>query len=213
MKVTVRLVVALWLVALAVLGVSTYVQVAEERARLAHDLERRAALLGEGLKESVEPAAAKGSRVVIDRLLKKFGRRGQGIAVYDRVGGLVTATPDMALTLPASLSEATEAITAGNVQKGLRSLNGRPVYVYATPLLRDDKPAGALAVFLDASDLHRAELASAGSSTPSGSSCSRSALSLIALAHRAHERHAPAGEDGGLDPGAAARPGHRRRST
>ena len=63
----------------------------------------------------------------------------------------------MALTLPASLPEATEAITSGAVQKGLRSLNGRQVYVYATPLLRDDKPAGALAVFLDAADLRRAE--------------------------------------------------------
>src|SRR5262245_53684685 len=114
-------------------------------------------LLGEGLKEAVEPAAAKGSRVVIDRLLKKFGRPDQGIAVYDRVASLVTATPEMALALPASLPEATDAITSGAVHKGLRSLNGRPVYVYVTPLLRDDKPAGAPAVFLDATDLHRAE--------------------------------------------------------
>ena len=36
-------------------------------------------------------------------------------------------------------------------------IDGRPVYVYATPLLRDDKPVGALAVFLDASGLSRAE--------------------------------------------------------
>ena len=157
MKVTVRLVAALWLAALAVLGGSTYFQVAEERGRLTQDLERRAVLLGEGLKEAVEPAAAKGSRVVIDRLLKKFGRPDQGIAVYDRVASLVTATPEMTLTLPASLPEATEAITSSAVQKGLRSLNGRQVYVYATPLIRDDKPAGALAVFLDASDLRRAE--------------------------------------------------------
>ena len=48
-------------------------------------------------------------------------------------------------------------MTSGTVQKGLRSLNGRQVYVYATPLLRDDKPAGALAVFLDAAELGRSE--------------------------------------------------------
>ena len=157
MKLTVRLVAALWLAALAVLGGSTYFQIVEERSRLTLDLERRALLLGEGLKESVEPAAARGSRVAIDRLLKKFGRPDQGIAVYDRVASLVTATPEMSLALPASLPEVTEAMTSGAVQKGLRSLNGRPVYVYATPLLRDDKPAGALAVFLDASDLKRSE--------------------------------------------------------
>jgi trehalose-6-phosphate synthase len=156
-KVTVRLVAALWLAALAVLGGSTYFQIVQDRARLTQDLERRALLLGEGLKEAVEPAAARGSRVVIDRLLKKFGRPDQGIAVYDRVASLMTATPEIALALPPSLPEVTEAMTSGTVQKGLRSLNGRQVYVYATPLLRDDKPSGALAVFLDASDLHRSE--------------------------------------------------------
>ena len=143
MKVTVRLVAALWLAALAVLGGSTYFQVTEERGRLTQDLERRAVLLGEGLKEAVEPAAAKGSRVVIDRLLKKFGRPDQGIAVYDRVASLVTATPEMALVLPASLPEATEAITSGAVQKGLRSLNTTQVYVHARPLLHHDKLSGA----------------------------------------------------------------------
>ncbi len=152
MKVTVRLIGALWLGALVVLGGSAYLQVLDERHRLTQDLERRAALLGEGLKEAV-PAVARTSRVGIDRLLRKFGKRDQGIAVYDRVGSLVTATPEMALALPASLPEVTDAMTTGSVQKGLRSLAGRPVYVYATPLIRDDKPAGALAVFLDASDL------------------------------------------------------------
>ncbi len=157
MKVTVRLVAALWLAALAVLGGSTYFQIVQDRSRLTQDLDRRAVLLGEGLKEAVEPAAARGSRVVIDRLLKKFGRPDQGIAVYDRVASLVTATPEMSLALPPSLPEVTEAMTSGTVQKGLRSLNGRQVYVYATPLLRDDKPAGALAVFLDAAELGRSE--------------------------------------------------------
>ncbi len=120
-------------------------------------LERRAALLGEGLKEAVEPAIGRSSRIGIERLLRKFGKREQGIAVYDRVGSLVAATPEMTLGLPESLPEVTDTITTGAVQKGLRSLGGRPVYVYATPLLRDDKPAGALAVFLDASVLDRAE--------------------------------------------------------
>ena len=157
MRVTARLVAALWLAALAVIGGSAFYQVQEDRHRLTQDLERRAALLGEGLKEAVEPVVGKSSRAGLERLLKRFGKREQGIAVYDRVGSLLAATPDMALGLPESLPEVTDSITGGAVQKGLRSLGGRPVYVYATPLVRDDKPAGALAVFLDASILERAE--------------------------------------------------------
>jgi trehalose 6-phosphate synthase len=156
-KVTGRLVVGLWLAALAVIGGSAYYQVLEDRHRLIQDLERRAALLGEGLKEAVEPVVGKTSRAGIERLLRKFGKREQGVAVYDRVGSLIGASPEMSLGLPESLPEATETITSGAVEKGLRSLGGRPVYVYATPLVRDDKAAGALVVFLDASILSRAE--------------------------------------------------------
>jgi trehalose 6-phosphate synthase len=157
MTFTVRLVAALWLAALAVIGGTAYLQIAQERKTLTQDLERRAALLGEGLKEALEPAVARGSRVAVERLLKKFGRPEQGIAVYDRVASLMAATPEISLALPPSLPEVTEAVSSGSVQNGLRSLNGRPVYVYATPLARDDRPAGAVAIFLDAGYLDRAE--------------------------------------------------------
>ena len=157
MRFTVRLVAAIWLSALVVIGGFAYLQVVEERDRLTHDLERRAALLGEGLREAVEPALARGSRPGIERLLKKFGRRDQGIAIYDKVAALIAATPDIAPLLPASLPEVTEALSTGAVQKGPSTLAGKAVYVYASPLMRDDKPAGAVAVFLDASYIAAAE--------------------------------------------------------
>jgi trehalose 6-phosphate synthase len=151
MKLTMRLVAAIWLSALAVIGGFAYVQGAEESRRLTRDLERRAALLGEGLKEAVEPVLARSSRPGIERLLKKFGRRDQGIAVYDKVAALVVATPEIAPFLPASLPEVTEALSSATVQRGFTSLGGKSVYLYASPLLRDDKPAGAVVVFIDAS--------------------------------------------------------------
>jgi trehalose 6-phosphate synthase len=151
MKLTMRLVAAIWLSALAVIGGFAYVQGVEESRRLTRDLERRAALLGEGLKEAVEPVLARSSRPGIERLLKKFGRRDQGIAVYDKVAALVVATPEIAPFLPASLPEVTEALSSATVQRGFTSLGGKSVYLYASPLLRDDKPAGAVVVFIDAS--------------------------------------------------------------
>ena len=157
MRFTVRLVAAIWLAALAVIGAFAYLQIVEERERLTQDLERRAALLGEGLKEAAEPALARGSVPAIERLLKKFGRRDQGIAIYDKVAARIAATPDVAPLLPTSLPEVTEALSTGAVQKGFSTLGGKAVYLYASPLMRDDKPAGAVAVFLDASYIVAAE--------------------------------------------------------
>ena len=154
MRFTVRLVAAIWLSALAVMGAFAYLQIVEERARLTRDLERRAALLGEGLTEAVAPALARGSHASVERLLKKFGRGDQGIAVYDKVAALISATPDVAPLLPASLPEVTETLSTGVVQKGFSALGGKSVYLYASPLiLRDDRPAGAVVVFLDATYL------------------------------------------------------------
>src|SRR3970040_2000037 len=76
MSIAARLVGAIWLAALVVTGGFTYFQVSEERRRLFDDMERRAAALGEGLKEAAEPALARGSRAALDRLPRKLGVRG-----------------------------------------------------------------------------------------------------------------------------------------
>lgn len=65
MKFTLRLVGAIWVSALVVIAGFAFLQIREERHRLVNDLERRAHLLGEGLKEAVEPAVARGSAGVI----------------------------------------------------------------------------------------------------------------------------------------------------
>jgi trehalose 6-phosphate synthase len=157
MRFAVRLLAAIWLSALVILGGFTFLQVREERHRLVTDLERRAHLLGQSLKEAVEPPLARRSAATVERVLKKFGQANRGIAVYDRSVSLVAATPDLAPLLPPSFPEITEAITADAVQRGFRSLQERKTYVYVTPLHRDDEPAGALAIVLDASHIGIAE--------------------------------------------------------
>ena len=157
MRFTARLVGGIWLSALAVIAGFAYLQVAEERQRLVQDLERRAVLLGEGLKEALEPALARGSRAGVERLVKKFSRSDQSIAVYDKVAALIVATPEIVPLLADSVPEVTQALTTGAVQRGFGGLGGKTVYLYASPLFRDEKPAGAVVVFLDASSLSRAE--------------------------------------------------------
>jgi trehalose 6-phosphate synthase len=152
-----RLVGAIWLATLLVMAGFAALRIGEEQRRLTADLESRAALLGEGLKEAVEPALVRGSAPAIDRILRKFGRPYRGIAVYDKFAGQLASTPAMVPGPAVSVPEATEAITRGVVQRRLRGVGAGRTYVYATPLVHDDEPIGALVIFLDASHLGAAE--------------------------------------------------------
>jgi len=148
-----RLLGGIWVATLVIMAGFTLFQIDEQQQQLTHELESRATLVGEGLKEAIEPVVARGSTTGIERMLKKFGRPYRGIAVYDKFAGLIAATPDLAANSPVSLPEVTEAITKAVVRQGFRLIDGQKTYVYATPFDRERPPVGALAVFLDASPL------------------------------------------------------------
>ena len=156
MKFTLRLVSAIWLSVMLVIGVFAYLQIREERGRLVGDLQRRAVLVAEAFSDAIEPAA-KQSPAAVERIVKKFGQTQRGIAVYDRFANLRTATPDIAPVLPSTLPEVTDAISGNVATQGLRPIGDRTRYIYAAPLLSDNQPVGAVAVLLDASHLDRAE--------------------------------------------------------
>jgi trehalose-6-phosphate synthase len=155
-KFTLRLVSAIWLSVMLVIGAFAYLQIREERGRLFSDLQRRAVLVAGAMSEALEPAA-KQSPAAVERIVKKFGQTQRGIAVYDRFATLRGATPDIAPILPPSLPEVTEAIARNVATQATRTIGDRPRFIYATPLLSDDQPVGAVAVLLDASHLQRAE--------------------------------------------------------
>jgi trehalose-6-phosphate synthase/HAMP domain-containing protein len=158
MKFQLRLVAGLWLGSLLVVGAFAYFQFVEDRQRLTGELDRRAALVSEGLKEVLDPALGpRVSKPQVDRLIKKFSKPDLGLAVYDRVASLIAATPDVTKQLENPPPEATWALTSGAVQTGFRKVGGTMRYVYADPILREDKPSGALVIFLDASDLQTQE--------------------------------------------------------
>jgi trehalose 6-phosphate synthase len=154
-----RLVGALWLSTLLVIAGFAYRQVLEERGRLTGDLERRATLLGEGLQEAAAPALTGASRARIVALIKKLSAADQGIAVYDKLGTLIAATPDLAPLLTIASPDVTTALTSETVQRRFRKLGDRSFYVYASPILRDEEKVGALAVLLNAVHLEHAEWA------------------------------------------------------
>ena len=157
MKFTLRLVSAIWLSVMLVIGIFAYLQIRDERDRLAGDLQRRAVLIAEGLTDAIEASSAKQSPAALERIVKKFGQSQRGIAVYDRFANQRFASPDVAPYLPPSLPEVTEAISRNTATQGYRTLGDRQRYIYATPILADDQPVGAIAVLQDASHLERAE--------------------------------------------------------
>src|SRR3989442_6163992 len=157
MKFTLRLVSAIWLSVMLVIGVFAYLQIREERGRLVGDLQRRAMLITEGLSDAIEASSAKQSPAAIERIGKKFGQSQRGIVVYDRFANQRFATPDIAPFLPPSLPEVTDAISRNTATQGYRVLGDRTRFIYATPLTADDQPVGAIAVLQDASHLERAE--------------------------------------------------------
>ncbi len=156
MRVIARLLLAIWITLLATLGGFAFFQVREERGRLERDLERRAALLGDSLREAVDLRSGSPKRV--ERLLKKFGRADRRVIVYDEFGTAVAVAPEDDAGLPHTLPEVTEAISTEKVRKGFREIGGTNTYVYATPLQDDERVVGALVVLLDAAHVDAADL-------------------------------------------------------
>src|SRR2546428_4167211 len=96
MKFTLRLVSAIWLSVMLVIGVFAYLQIREERGRLVGDLQRRAMLITEGLSDAIEASSAKQSPAAIERLVKKFGQAPRGGVVYDRFATPPVPRPHLA---------------------------------------------------------------------------------------------------------------------
>jgi trehalose 6-phosphate synthase len=150
MNFTLRLVGAIWITAMIVIAGFAFFSVQAERSRLRDDLHRRAALLGDGLREAVEPLMEKPSVPRLERIVKKFSTPTRGIAVYDRFAGPLVVTPDLAPILPQTLPFISEAATTATAQNGFEQIGERNTYYYAVPLMGESHVLGVLAVFYDA---------------------------------------------------------------
>ena len=137
-------------------------QVRNERRNLRNDLARRAEILADSLRESVERLLDHGQEKNLQRLVERYGQREhlKGIVIYDDSGHALAMTPGLAPFLPLHATAATRA-TRGNEGVGEflppqetsapKESDAVPVHVYALPLHRDDEIAGALLLIHDAS--------------------------------------------------------------
>ena len=158
MRLLIRLIAATSLATAIVIGGFAYHEVRDERARLQQDLQRRASLLGDAVREAVEPAVARGGRASFERILKRFGRADRGIAIYDEFGSVIDATLDIKPYLGRLSPVVSDAIRANAPGRQLTELGGGTVWVHVAPLQRDDRAIGAVAVVLDAEYLNSREM-------------------------------------------------------
>ena len=70
MKITLRLIVSLVLAAALVAAVSSYIQVGEEGNRMTHELDVRAAVIADGLQESIRVLLQANSPARLKRLVR-----------------------------------------------------------------------------------------------------------------------------------------------
>jgi len=131
----------------------TLMQVRQEKERLTIDLQRRASLLGESLKETIEPLLEKGRPERLQRIVEKFGNRERlaGVAVYDVKDKLIAATPPLSTHLSATPTFVTNAMNSDLESGHFFYIGGKEMYLYALPLHREEVVAGALVIIHDPS--------------------------------------------------------------
>jgi alpha,alpha-trehalose-phosphate synthase [UDP-forming] len=150
MRLLVRLLGGISFAVVLVTAGFAYLQVRQERIGLEQDLQRRAGLFADAAREASDRLVVRGARTGYDRILARLGRADRGIAIYDEFASVIAATPDVRPYLGPLSPVITGAIRGGATARQFARIGRRTVWMHVVPLERDDQPAGAVAVFLDA---------------------------------------------------------------
>ena len=156
MRTTLKLVLPLIVsVALVSLLFAAY-QVRTQRRNLRNDLTRRAEVLAESLQEATDPLFEKNERSSdksMQRVVDRFAQREhmKGIAIYEADGHLRAMTSSLGEEFKDAPETAKRSIQKNAAQGDFTAVNDSPVYLYAVPLQRAGKTAGALLVIFETS--------------------------------------------------------------
>jgi len=153
LRINLRIIVSIVVVISVLVFLFTLMQVRQEKERLTIDLQRRSSLLGESLKETIEPLLEKGGPERLQKIVEKFGNRERlaGVAVYDVKDKLIAATPPLSTHLSVSPTFVTDAMNSDLESGHFFYLGGKEMYLYALPIHREEGVAGALVIIHDPS--------------------------------------------------------------
>src|SRR6266581_287865 len=152
MRLLLRLLAGIWLATLVVTGSFAYLEIREERTRLEDDLVRRAVLTADAVREATERVAGRGpaAKPALDRIAKRFNLTDRTVAIYDELGGVLNAAPEIRGALGPVAPLVSEAIRTAAPVRQLVRVGMRPTLVQVMPLERDERVVGAIAVLFDA---------------------------------------------------------------
>jgi len=154
LRTTLKLVLPLIIsVALVSLLFAAY-QVRTQRRNLRNDLMRHADGLAESLQEAIDPLFEKNDRnseKAMQRVVDRFAQREhmKGIAVYEADGHLRAMTSSLEDEFKQAPETAKRSIAKNAAQSEFSIVNDAPVYLYAIPLQRNGKTAGALLIIFE----------------------------------------------------------------
>lgn len=132
-------------------------QINEERATLTINLEQRASLLADSLKESVEPSYVNSSgeslQVSLQKTVNKFANRERlaGIALYDNKGTLLATSSGLPKTIIENTQSVSDAMDSNKPKSNFFDADGETRYVFVDPLHNDEGSiVGALVIVQNA---------------------------------------------------------------
>jgi len=153
MRISQRLIISLIVGVTLVAIFFTYIRMREEKRVLKSEVERQAAVLGDGLvARSIESLLGDPSHKELRRFAEEFGNREHlvGIAAYDDQGRLLAVTSALAPRLTSQPTAVAMAETLNHGYGEFVRLDQIPMYIYALPLVSENHVVGALAIFHEA---------------------------------------------------------------
>lgn len=157
MKLTLRLILSLFIGITLVVTVFSLIQINDEKKQLQTDIERRSVILAESLKESAVTLIETAQIERLNRLVEKFGNRERlkGVAVFDVSGNIISSNSFIKSHISKTPVEVVNVLAEKMPQSKFIKLDKVKFYVYVMPIFSDsyeEKPLiGALALFQDAS--------------------------------------------------------------
>ncbi|GAQ95533.1 trehalose 6-phosphate synthase [Thermodesulfovibrio aggregans] len=157
MKLTLRLILSLFIGITLVVAVFSWIQINNEKKQLQADIERRSIILAESLRESVSTLIETAQIERLNRLVEKFGNRERlkGVAVFDASGNIISSDSFIKSHISKTPVEVVNVLAEKKPKSNLIKIEKEKFYIYVVPIFSDafeEKPLiGALALFQDAS--------------------------------------------------------------